>query len=210
MHQWHYIQACVSPSLSVEIRFVSAMKFIYCLLPIFATLASAAPAFAVVQGKIFKDPLGAIYVYGLVADEGVLSVNAFPPARTIRSDNCGLIRLRPLNGKPNGRIKFEGATIEPATLPTLLAPVVVAAPIACHLGNSVRISNLPQLSRHYQLQASSFNFRIRNSGTTKTATFTNMTVRTQAFIIFGTFTLRDLTTSQTIATFQPPKLAFCQ
>lgn len=185
------------------------MKLIYCLLPIFAIIASAAPAFAVAQGKIFKDPLGAIYVYGLVAGEGVLSVNAFPPARIVRSDNCGLIRLRPLSGKPNGRIKFESESIEPATL-QLTAPVVVAAPIACHLGNSVRISNLPQLSRHYQLQASSFNFRIRNSGTTKTATFTNMTVTTQAFITFGTFTLRDLTTSQTITTFQPCTLAFCQ
>ena len=412
------------------------MKFIYCLLPIFVTFASAAPAFAVAQGKIFKDPLGAIYVYGLIAGEGVLSVNAFPPARIVRSDNCGLIRLRALSGKPNGRIKFEDATIEPATLPTLLAPrclngvleeprtghfktplglivikgaatntryqiswldkpalrslkankcgyvkfpagafgdrpllptidkkiatfkfadlpaspglycknstrqlwvpdpfppvlanaiddsitpddfagyevvqtepptisipatqvsvnagasvsipislsdpntpltsltvhatgydaalinsivfsgsggsrtalvtaksgvtgstpiqfnvndgtatvsqsvtlqltapVVVAAPIACRLGNSVKITDLPLASRNYQLQTSSFNFGIRNSGTLKTATFTNTTATTQAFTTFGTFTLRDLTTSQTITTFQASTLAFCQ
>ena len=30
------------------------MKLIYCLLPIFAIVASAAPAFAVAQGKILK------------------------------------------------------------------------------------------------------------------------------------------------------------
>ena len=412
------------------------MKFVYCLLPILPIVASAAPAFAVAQGKIFKDPLGAIYVYGLVAGESVLSVNAFPPARIVRSDNCGLIRLQPLKGKPNGRIKFESETIDPATLPTLLAPrclngvleesrtghfktplglvvikgaevnkryqiswldkpslrslkankcgyvkfpagafgdrpllptidkkiatfkfadlpaapglycknstsqlwvpasfppalataiddsisiddfagyevvqtdpptisipatqvsinagasvsipisltdvdtpltnltvqatgydaalvnaitftgsggsrtalvtaksgvtgstpiqftvndgtatvsqsvtlqiaapVVVASTIACRLGNSVRISDLPLASRNYQLQTSAFNFGIRNSGTLKTATFTNTTATTQAFTSLGMFTLRDLTTSQTITTFQASTLAFCQ
>jgi hypothetical protein len=412
------------------------MKLLYCLLPILSTLATGAPAFALAQGKIFKDPLGAIYVYGLVAGESVLSVNAFPPARIVRSDNCGLIRLRPLSGKPNGRIKFESETIEPATLPTLLAPrclngvleeprsghfktplglivmkgaeankryqiswldkpslrslkankcgyvkfpggafgdrpllptldkkiatfkfadlpaapglycrnstsqmwvpaafppalataiddsispddfagyeivqtepptisipatqvsvnagasvsipisltdpntpltsltiqatgydtalinsitftgsggsrtalitaksgvtgstaiqfsvndgtatvsqsvtlqltapVVVAAPIACRLGNSVKIIDLPLANRNYQLQASSFNFGTRNSGTTKTATFTNTTTTTQAFTTFGTFTLKDTATLQTVTTFQASTLASCQ
>jgi hypothetical protein len=417
------------------------MKLIYCLLPILSTLASAAPAFALAQGKIFKDPLGAIYIYGLTSGESVLAVGPYAPAKIVNSDACGLVRVTPLKSKPNGRIKFEGATIDPATLPvqpaprclngvleetratnfkTVLGLIVIKAaqpnqryqmqwldkpalrsqkankcgyvkfpagafgdnpvlptidkkvatfkftdlpqfpglycrnstaqmwipegfppqivnaiddakpieefigydvpvlptntppivtfpadlvaanagstvnipvsitdtdtplnsvtlqavafgsqpfptelnvtfsgtgatrtatiqtqvnssgfktflirandgqatgergitinitppavsnPIACRVGNSVRISDLPQLNRNYQLQTPSFNFGIRNSGTTRTATFTNTGFTTQAFTSFGLFTLRDLITSQTITTFQASNLATCQ
>lgn len=416
------------------------MKLIYCLLPIFATLA-AAPAFAMAQGKIFRDPLGAIYIYGLTAGESVIAVGPYAPAKIVNSDACGLVRVTPLKSKPNGRIKFEGATIDPLSLPTQPAPrcvngvleesrptnfktilglIVIKAPqsntryqmqwldkpalrsqkankcgyvkfpagvfgdnpvlptvdkkvatfkfselpqfpglycrsstaqmwipegfppqsvnaidnakpieefigydipasptntppivtfpaglvaatagstvsvpvtlsdidtplnsltlqavpfgsrafpselnvsfsgtganriatiqtqanssgfktflirandgqatgergitinitpptvsnaIACRIGNSVRISDLPQVNRNYQLQTPSWNFGIRNSGTTRTATFVNTGFTTQAFTTFGTFTLRDLIASQTITTFQASTLAVCQ
>jgi hypothetical protein len=417
------------------------MKLIYCLLPILSIVATAAPAFAVAQGKIFKDPLGAIYIYGLMAGESVISVGPYAPAKIVQSDDCGLVRVTPLKSKPNGRIKFEGTTIDPSTLPTQpaprcvngvleeprptnfktmlglivikapqfntryqmqwldrpalrsqkankcgyvkfpagvfgdnpilptvdkkvatfkfsdlpqfpglycrnstaqmwipegfppqivkaiddakpieefigydvppplatntppsvtfpadlvavtagstvtvpvtlsdadtslnsltlqavafggqpfpselnvsfsgtganriatiqtqansngfktflirasdgkatgergitinITPPVVSNPIACRIGNSVRISDLPQLNRNYQLQTPSWNFGIRNSGTTRTATFANTGFTTQAFTTFGTFTLRDLITSQTITTFQASTLAFC-
>ena len=100
------------------------MKRIFLLLPF--SLSIAFPANASIQGKIFKDPLGAIYVYSQIPGTGVSSISAFPPARVVSANNCGLVVVRPLKNKPDGRMRIEGVTVTPSKLPTQLIPRCLA------------------------------------------------------------------------------------
>lgn len=73
------------------------------------------------QGRIFRDPTGATFIYGLQPAQKIQAVADFATPKYFTSNACGLLIVKH-STKPVGKIRVEGVTIDPATLPTQLIP----------------------------------------------------------------------------------------
>lgn len=80
-----------------------------------------APALAS-QGHVYRDSEGAISVYRLEPNAAVRIGIDEPPSRTLTSNPCGLVVVSASENYPTATIQINGATINPAALPTQILP----------------------------------------------------------------------------------------
>ncbi|MCY7274447.1 MAG: hypothetical protein LH702_12090 [Phormidesmis sp. CAN_BIN44] len=91
--------------------------------PLIALLISqTATAQTVQQGRIFRDTTGATFLYGLQPGEPIQAASDFAPARFITANPCGLLIIKRSKTRAVGKIRIEGITINPNTLPIQLIP----------------------------------------------------------------------------------------
>jgi hypothetical protein len=85
-------------------------------------ICQTATAQTIQQGRIFRDTTGATFIYGLQPGEPIQAASDFAPARYVTSNPCGLLIIKRSKTRSVGKIRIEGATIDPNTLPIQLVP----------------------------------------------------------------------------------------
>ena len=73
-------------------------------------------------GRVYKDAIGNVYVYGLSPLSPVQIGVGVPATRQIRANACGLVVVKPSARYPSGDIAIEGVSIALANLPTNTIP----------------------------------------------------------------------------------------
>ena len=67
-------------------------------------------------GRVFKDTIGNVYVYGLSPLSTVQIGVGVPATRQIRANSCGLVVVKPSARYPSGDIEIEGVSLTVANL----------------------------------------------------------------------------------------------
>jgi hypothetical protein len=106
------------------IAFGTAMNFI------------AVPALAE-QGRIFKDPSGGVFVYGLQPHQAIQAARDEMTTKTIAANACGLLIIRDAVGE----ILVEQTLIDPAQLLVQMLPACTDGRLAESRSSSFRTSN---------------------------------------------------------------------
>ena len=99
------------------------------LLGVIATTCAIALQIALIPlavadtGRVFKDTIGNVYVYGLSPLSTVQIGVGVPATRQIRANSCGMVVVKPSARYPSGDISIEGVSIALANLATNTIPL---------------------------------------------------------------------------------------